>query len=400
MAPETSCPQPWHSSVQDASAGPRSWSGVPTIEDSWSNLTAAVNQVAALDEAPLVALAPSSIRPNDSINSLSLDSIVPKPNQPLAAARKYGGFTLAYNTAVQDGLEYFWSGDGYIAYRSYNGYVFVLGDPVAQREQVPQLLREFLARFRKPTFVQISSSTAAELVKCGYYINEMGVDTCLDLPQYSFAGKSMERIRYASNWLKKHGYTITESTYSETSTDEALAVTNGWRDGMKCRKAEMQFLNRPIRYEDEPDVRKFFLREASGRCVAFFYFDPLYRAGQVVGYATAIKRRLPDAPIYAEQGLMKFAVEQFKGEGIEQVNLGLSPLAWIENKTFRRNPFLHHSFRYAFRAWWVNRFFYNLEGHALYKRHFKGREEPFHYASPVLFNDLRIFNLMRLTGVC
>jgi hypothetical protein len=72
---------------------------------------------------------------------------------------------------------------------------------------------------------------------------------------------------------------------------------------------------------------------------------------------------------------------------------------WIENKTFPCNPFLHYSFRYAFRAWWVNRYFYNLEGHAQYKRHFKGSEQPYHYASPVLFNDLRIVNLLRLTGV-
>lgn len=400
MAPETSCPQQWHSSVADPIHDQPPWTGVPTVEQSWSNLSAAVNQVAALDEAPLVTVPSSLLRPNESANAGRLEPGAEKASRSLAAARKYGGFTLAYNTAVQDGLEYFWSGDSYIAYRSYKGYVFVLGDPVAPRENLSPLLQEFLARFHKPTFVQISSATAAALAPLGYYINEMGVDTCLDLPSYSFAGKTMERIRYASNWLKKHGYTIEETTFSEASAEEALAVTNGWRDGMKCRKAEMRFLNRPIRYEDEPDVRKFFLRDGAGRCVAFFYFDPLYRAGKVIGYATAIKRRLPDAPIYAEQGLMRFAVEQFKAEGIEQVNLGLSPLAWIENKTFRRNPFLHHSFRYAFRAWWVNRFFYNLEGHALYKRHFKGREEPFHYASPVLFNDLRIFNLMRLTGVC
>jgi phosphatidylglycerol lysyltransferase len=328
----------------------------------------------------------------------------PRPFQatdgPWSALRQHGDFTLAYNTATQEGLEYFWSGNSYIAYRSYKGHVFALGDPVAAREQLPLILQEFVQKFPKPTFVQIGSATASELVKLGYYVNEMGVDTVLDLPEYSFAGKAMERIRYASNWLKKHGYSIAESTYSEADAQEAMAVSDGWRSGMKCRKSEMRFLNRPIRYEDELDVRKFFLRDASGRCVAFFYFDPMYRHGKVVGYATSIKRRLPEAPIYAEQGIMRAAVEKFKLEGIRQVNLGLSPLAWIENKTFRRNPFLHVSFRYAFRAWWVNRFFYNLEGHALYKRHFKGREEPFHYASPVLVNDLRIFHLMRLTGVC
>jgi phosphatidylglycerol lysyltransferase len=316
-----------------------------------------------------------------------------------AALRQFGGFTLAYNTAVQDGLEYHWSSVGYLAFARRKGHVFVLGDPVTSASDLPKLLADFLAKYRRPTFVQISSETARCLEPHGYYVNEMGVDSVLDLPAYSFGGKAMERIRYASNWLKKHGYRITEETFASISPSVAESVSQSWRASMKYRRSEMRFLNRPIRFSDERDVRKFFLLDSTGQCVAFMYFDPLYRDGQVVGYATAIKRRSPEAPLYAEQGLMRAAVEKFQAEQKLQVNLGLSPLAWIENKTFRRNPFLHFSFRYAFRAWWVNRYFYNLEGHAQYKRHFKGREVPYHYASPVLFNDLRIMNLMRLTGI-
>lgn len=315
------------------------------------------------------------------------------------ALRNHGDFTLAYNTAVQEGLEYFWWDEHYVAFARRKGHVFVLGDPVASPAALPELVNAFLREHPGATFVQVSSSTAAVLESCGYYINEMGVDTILDLPEYSFAGKAMERIRYASNWLKKHGYTIEESSIDEASAEEVRQVSDGWRRGMRYRRSEMRFLNRPIRFHEEQDVRKFFLRDSEGRLVAFFYFDPLYRDGQVIGYTTSIKRRLPEAPLYAEQGIMRMAVERFKSEGKLQVNLGLSPLAWIENQTFRCNRLMHYSFRYAFRAWWVNRYFYNLEGHAQYKRHFRGREVHMHYASPVIFNDLRIMNLMRLTGI-
>jgi len=315
------------------------------------------------------------------------------------AVQQFGDFTLAYNTAVQDGLEYHWSNVGYLAFARRKGQVFVLGDPVTSSGDLPNLLADFLAQYPRPTFVQISADTARHLERQGFYINEMGVDSVLDLPTYSFGGKAMERIRYASNWLKKHGYRIAEETYATFAPNDAMAISQSWRANMKYRRAEMRFLNRPIRFSDERDVRKFFLRDQSGNCVAFIYFDPLYREGEVVGYATAIKRRSPEAPLYAEQGLMRAAIEQFQTEGKQQVHLGLSPLAWIENKTFRHNPFLHFSFRYAFRAWWVNRYFYNLEGHAQYKRHFKGREVSYHYASPVVFNDFRIANLMRLTGI-
>ena len=315
------------------------------------------------------------------------------------ALQRFGDFTLAYNTAAQEHLEYHWSNVGYLAYVQRKGQVFVLGDPVTSDEDIPTLLDSFLARFPRPTFVQVSATTATHLAARRFYINEMGVDTTLDLATYSFAGKSMERIRYASNWLKKHGYHIAELSYTDIEAQVATDVSQQWRRSMKYSRSEMRFLNRPICYRDERDVRKFFLRDAQGRCLAFMYFDPLYRDGHVIGYATAIKRRRPDAPLYAEQGIMRAAIEQFQSEGKQRVTLGLSPMAWIENKTFPCNPFLHYSFRYAFRAWWVNRYFYNLEGHAQYKRHFKGHEQPYHYASPVIFNDLRIINLLRLTGV-
>lgn len=412
---------PCQANLHDANVGfATTWPVGPHVEQTWERVAGSIEQLAILDQvsdgphsaanlatsqatileaAPRMEVTrPHVMRPSVGSSPEALPSS--ESERRWEALRSHGDFTLAYNTAVQEGLEYFWSGDSYLAYRCRKGHVFVLGDPVASAEKLPELLREFTAKFPKPTFVQVSNATAAVLERMGYYINEMGFDTVLDLPQYSLAGKSMERIRYAGNWLKKHGYTIAEEDYAAESIQEAMAVSEGWRNGMNCRKAEMKFLNRPICFNDEQGVRKFFLRDPVGKLVAFFYFDPLYRDGKVIGYATAIKRRLSEAPVYAEQGIMRAAVETFKSEGLERVTLGLSPMAGIENKTFRCNPFLHYSFRYAFRAWWVNRYFYNLEGHAQYKRHFKGREVQYHYASPVLFNDLRIYHLMRLTGVC
>lgn len=362
---------------ETAVGGANCWPVLPSVQQSWTQLENAVDQLARLDRVDVRQdLSTSKKLPTTS--RLEHPQVAPPQVFPpqvtppqvfeherrWEALRNHGDFTLAYNTAVQAGLEYFWSDDNYLAYRIFKGHVFVLGDPVAPLNKLAGLLRDFIQKYPKPTFVQISAATAAELERLGYYINEMGFDTVLDLPEYSLGGKAMERIRYAGNWLKKHGYTIAEENYTEASVQEAMAVSAGWRNGMNCRKSEMKFLNRPICFSDEQDVRKFFLRDPAGKLVAFFYFDPLYREGKIIGYATAIKRRLSEAPIYAEQGIMRAAVETFKSEGLQRVSLGLSPMAGIENQAFRCNPFLHYSFRYAFRAWWVNRFFYNLIGHA------------------------------------
>lgn len=400
MTPDMSCSHVSSGTDSTCSADADSWSLIPSIAPGLER--ASESAAPAGPHYRSGALGPPSTAQSSAASRVPM--VVPRPlteaQRRWDALRQHGDFTLAYNTLVQEGLEHFVTDAGYIAYRCFKGHVFVLGDPVAPHDGLAGLLGDFIHRFPKPTFAQISATTAIELQRLGYYINEMGVDTVLDLPEYSFAGKSMERIRYASNWLQKHGYSIEEVDHSATSRLEAMAVSDRWRSGMNCRKAEMRFLNRPICYDNELDVRKFFLRDDAGKLLAFVYFDPLYRDGKILGYATAIKRRLPEAPIYTEQGIMRAAVEKFKAEGLQRVHLGLSPMAGIENKRFRCNPFLHFSFRYAFGSWWVNRFFYNLQGHAQYKRHFKGREVAYHYASPVLFNDLRIYNLLRLTGVC
>jgi phosphatidylglycerol lysyltransferase len=321
----------------------------------------------------------------------------------LAAVRRWGDFTQAYSTATQAGLEHFWYEDAYLAYQRKWRIACVLGDPVAPPELVEPLLRAFLAQFRKRCLWQISPSTAEVLVRLGFWINEMGVDTRIDLEGYDFNGKRKERLRHATNWLAKHRCFVREGSFSgagseQVDVDAIRALSDSWQASRRIR-GTVRFFNRPITFVDEPDVRKFFLFDPNGACVAFVFFDPIYRDGQVVGYSPAIKRRAADAPLRAEEGIMKTAIEHFQREGLERVMLGLSPLAGIQDRDFKANPLMHFSWSRGLDAWWINRFFYNLRGHADFKRRFDGVEEQTYFASDALFNDVRVVATLRLAGV-
>jgi lysylphosphatidylglycerol synthetase-like protein (DUF2156 family) len=316
----------------------------------------------------------------------------------LAVAREFGTFTQAYSTAVQEGLDHFWHGEAYLAYRRKWGVTCVLADPVGAPELHEPLLREFMRQFRKTCFWQISRATAEILQELGCWINEMGCDTRLDLPGYDFVGKKKDRLRHATNWLDKHGYTVREGTFArDVAVEEILALSEAWFRGRRSKKAVYIF-NRPPVFHDEPDVRKFFLFSPDGEPVAFVFFDPIYRAGRVIGHSPSVKRRLPNAPLRAEEGIMKAAIEQFQRDGLERVMLGLSPLAGIEDREFRANPLIHMSWSRGLNAWWVNRYFYNLAGHADFKRRFDGVEEQTYYASDCLFNDFRVVASLRMAG--
>lgn len=312
---------------------------------------------------------------------------------------QYGDFSLAYSTAVQPRVMHFGDENGYIAYRKRWAMTFALGDVVASESRRPGLLDEFLKAHQRVSFCQVSYAVARLLADRGFLINEMGVDTTLDLPDYTFCGKEKEWLRYASNWTAKRNYQIVEAGFDSIDPKQVESVSEAWRKTRTVKRKEVRFLNRPIVLKEEPDVRKFFLISPTGELQAFVFLDPIYRDAKIPGYVTVIKRRHPDAPLYAEQAIMKSIIEKLKHEGVAELKLGLSPFAEIEDNDFRSNRMTGWLFQRAYRANWVNRHCYNVAGHAQYKRRFRGREQKVYFASPTRFNTPRMAALIGLCGI-
>ncbi len=319
----------------------------------------------------------------------------------LDLARQFGNTTIAYSTVCQPGLKYHYSHDGFQAYGTKWGYDYGLGDSVVAPSDTGKLLDEFIGSCKKkPCFVHITKPTAEALAERGYYINQFGVDTWLELDSYDFKGKTKEHFRYAANWLNRRGYRVEEHSFSDIDQRLPAEISRRWRATRPIKDREVGFMNRPLVFQHEPDVRHFYLFDSDDNLQAFVYLDPVYENGQIIGYSTVFKRRDPDAPAYAEQGIMKHCVEKLKQEGCQTLRLGLSPLANMTDRTFKkRNGLIHFGWSYGFKAWWVNRYFYNLQGHAAFKRRFRGTEHPVYFATPVLINDVRIAGMLRLMGV-
>ncbi|MEM8681013.1 MAG: phosphatidylglycerol lysyltransferase domain-containing protein, partial [Planctomycetota bacterium] len=193
--------------------------------------------------------------------------------QRMQLLRQYGNFTLAYSAARQPGLQHFTTPQGFIAFERLWGINFVLGDPVVAEQHKADLLRQYLRTYPKSTFVQVSRGTAEMLASERFFINEMGLDFELDLANYDFAGKKKERLRYSGNRLRKRGYTIRELSVDEAGGPKRLrAITESWRSALAVsgHPEEIRFLNRPPVYQDEPDVRKFFVFDAANELVGFY----------------------------------------------------------------------------------------------------------------------------------
>lgn len=321
------------------------------------------------------------------------------PEVRMQLLKQHGDFSVAYSATVQPCLNHFGDEHGFIAWSRRWGVSLALGDPLTSDRYREELIRGFMEHTRRPVFCQVSRPTAEVLSSMGYRINEFGVDTKLNLGQYTLAGKQKEWLRYAYNWVHRRGYRIEEANFDAVDVAQVEEVSEAWRSTRTVKHKEVRFLNRPIVLDDEPDVRRFFLFDPTGKMLAFVFFDPLYSCGEIVGYVTCIKRRHPEAPQYAEHAIMKFAIERMKDEGVGHIRLGLSPLAWIEDDHFHHGRKTSKAFRFIFKSKLTNRWGYNLLGHAHYKRRFRGEEEKLYYASRSNFNVHPLLALLAACGI-
>ncbi|WP_061937284.1 phosphatidylglycerol lysyltransferase domain-containing protein [Aureimonas sp. AU22] len=293
----------------------------------------------------------------------------------LSLCVNHGDFSLAYSTAVQPGLGYFGDVDGYVAFATKMGHAFVLGDPVAHEGDRADYIRRVVTAMPRPCFVQVGHATAGVLADLGYRVNQMGIESNLDLATHSFAGKRNETIRYSEAWLRKKGYRILECDGSIADSEQVRHISTNWRKGRIVSRREMRFLNRPFEPRLGPHMRRFMIAHPDGHVIAILDFDPIFKNGAVIGYTAAFKRKLVGTTAHAEIGLTKFAADRFKEEGRTRLSFGLSPLADIEASTFPESRLWRRSFQQAFRSRRVNENVFNLQGQAAFKRRFHGARQ-------------------------
>jgi lysylphosphatidylglycerol synthetase-like protein (DUF2156 family) len=289
--------------------------------------------------------------------------------------RQYGNFALAYSATFQPGLSYFGSEEGFLAYKQVGSTAFVLSNPLTSIDRCEELIRRFLGSRGDVCFWQASRSVATILENLGFYVNEMGTETRIELEGYGFDGLNKRNFRSAINRAARRRYTIVECPVCSLDRKELQRVSERWRQTRGVKNREMTFLTRPAILDDEVDVRKFFTFDRSGGLQAFAFFDPIYVAGKIVGYLCSAKRRLPEADALVGYAMLHRAIRSFQDEGKATLSLGLSPLCCVEDKELSSNRLMGFAFRAVYRSRLFNEFIYPLRGFAKHKGAFCGSAE-------------------------
>jgi lysylphosphatidylglycerol synthetase-like protein (DUF2156 family) len=293
----------------------------------------------------------------------------------LGTLREYGNFALAYSATFQPGLDYFGHGHAFLAYKQVGSTAFVLADPLAPIGGCEDLIRSFVRERSDVCFWQASRAVAVVLEKIGFRVNEMGTETRIQLGGYEFDGPRKRNFRRSLHHAACHSYTIAERSVASLDREELRSVSERWRHTRGVKDREMTFLTRPAILDDEIDVRKFFAFDQDGGLKAFAFFDPIYKAGEIVGYLCSAKRRLPDADTLVGYAILHRAIRTFQQEGKAILSLGLSPLCGVEDRELPSNRLVSFCFRTIYRSRLFNSLIYPLQGFAAHKGAFCGSVE-------------------------
>ncbi len=310
--------------------------------------------------------------------------------------RLFGAHSLAFST-LQPSLSYIDIPEcGYVAYREVGRLLptrLVLGDPVCARRTLADVLDTTIARLGSPVFISVSRQVATLLSTRGYYANQFGIETRLDLRNWNLTGPKKQKLRAALNAARRAAVCIGE-THVQDGNDTSHAIVS--REGLDRKTPggrEMEFLTAPIATMNHPDVRTFVATNGAG-VMAVAHFTPTYRNGRVTGYMADIIRTRDLAPKNIGYAMKVVAARQFRDEGREGLELGLSPGLRIEDDDDHNSRLttllLTTVFQYANR-------FYSFKGIARSKRYFRGQETHVYLCSR---HALPLLAIIRLFQAC
>lgn len=331
--------------------------------------------------------------------------------------RQHGCESLSYAT-LQQGMEYFVHELGYLAFITVTHPVFapkpkriVLTDPLCDRKNLRDLLNAFVTDHPACVFSVVSEHCATVLREMGFKVNCVGYEPELDVQSYNTQGnwKELDMIKRARNEAKREGITIREVAIEELPLDQLNALSSKWLSGKKVSDREIWiYARRPV-YKHEHDVRKFVAFDKEGTAIGYVFYDPMYRDGKIYGYSANTVRC--DEARYGRlaTAVHMTAMEAFKKEGVEVLNLLLCPFTNLHLGIYSDDLMTRWFFQISEK---FGGEIYNFKGLAFHKSKYRGREKPVYYASSSALpsNDVYLaflkadiaqsyFATMRLLGI-
>ncbi|HEX8232516.1 MAG TPA: phosphatidylglycerol lysyltransferase domain-containing protein [Caulobacteraceae bacterium] len=249
----------------------------------------------------------------------------------LAAADQAG--PQAWLAAVGDkDLLFSPSGGSFITFRVRGRRWIAMGEPAGRAAEFGELMWRFAQEADrgggKSVFYAVSPALLPELAAMGMVLRKVGENAVVDLARFSLEGPARQDLRTARNRLGREGCAVEVLPPGSAAAleGELRAVSDAWLRGRRASEKAFSLGRFDVGYLNRVPLA---VVKAQGRIAAFANLLPAPARSEV---AVDLMRHAPDAPKLAMDFLFLGAIEWASAEGFARFNLGMTPLAGLDDR--------------------------------------------------------------------
>lgn len=245
----------------------------------------------------------------------------------------YGMSSLDYFKMTDEKNLYFSTKtDGYVSYRNDRNFAVVLDEPVCALEDKISLTQEFEefchAKGLRVCYYRVDEETMNRFRTMNRKNLKIGQEGIVQVQNFKMEGKDKKSLRNAMNTLEKKGYKaeVVTAPHSADMLDGLQLVSDTWLK--EFDKKEIVFAEGEFNREVLENQDVIVLKNENGDIKAFLNIIPDYAPSECT---YDMIRRTPDAPNGSMDLLMLKVIEYARSKNLDYVNLGMAPLAGLEN---------------------------------------------------------------------
>ena len=311
---------------------------------------------------------------------------------------EYGIHTNSH-MSLQSDIQYFENKElGVVLYKKHRSIFgninIVFINPLCDDSNLEALLYDFeMNTSGKFLYIGNDQKVANVLKTKGYSINEFGSEFNIDLSEFKVSGKRMKYLRNVQN-LGSKGLFVEEKKWEDVDSVAVRDISSHWMGKKKVKNGELKLLTAPPRFFESWKERKFYCYE-DGRMIAYVFFIPYFKKGELFGYCAHILRSMPGTTSGSLDFIVLKAIEKFKEEGVSELSLGIAPLHDIEKingddsltRKVLETFYKHGNFLYSFKAL------------AFHKERYRGNKVKMYYCSKNISLIRSVWAILLKTGI-
>jgi len=267
--------------------------------------------------------------------------------------------------------------EGFIMYGTQGDSWIVMGDPVAPFDVARDLIWQFRDLVETnggyPVFYEVGRKMLPLYLDMGLSLYKLGEEAKVPLQEFSLEGSKRKGLRYTVSKLERTGcrFEIVEPAGIPEIMSRLKFISDTWLKEKNSREKgfSLGFFN--------PDYLQNFPVAIVRRNEEIIAFANIWQGADKHELSIDLMRYLPEKTNSIMEYLFIQLIVWGKEQGYEFFNLGMAPLAGLENRPFA--PVWHRIGALLFRH---GEHFYNFEGLRHYKEKFSPVWEPRYLACP------------------